>query len=568
MIEADKNKLLVVAWDGATWDLLRPMVDAGRMPNLAKLMREGVSATLESSIPPISPTAWLTFATSKNPGYHGVFDFFRPIRSSYADLVPTTADSNHQETLWGMLSRLGRQVGVVNVPMTYPAEPVFGFLIPGAPMPAVSDPAYPPGLVTELKDLGWDLTQDATLVQGSFEDTLLRLQELVEARIEATCYLLRHKPWSFYMVHFLETDQVQHSFWRFLNNRDHPLRDSIPEFFEMMDAGLGRILACVPDASVILMSDHGMGPVNYHLSLNNWFIQEGFMRWKTRSATRIRRLAYALGLSPSNIYSLLPRQITRRMTLGQLRTGLAQMPVDHVGRQRSSMSQLVKWFLGRLFITVDDIDWSLTQAYSTGTTSVGLIYLNVRGREPNGIVSVGVEYEELCDRIAEKLQDFADPYTGRRLVKAVYRRDEVFHGPYIDEAPDLVVAYNHGEYDQKKGSVFLTMRPVQRVRDANATHRMEGVFVLHSPTRVCGGSELESVDIKDVVPTVLYLLDAPIPSDLEGKLITYAFSPDYLESHPVQIDESAPKVSRHRGDDVSPEELQDILERLHGLGYV
>jgi predicted AlkP superfamily phosphohydrolase/phosphomutase len=147
---------LIIALDGATWDLLDGWIAEGRLPNLARLVAGGISAPLESTIPPITPVAWLTFATSRNPACHGIFDFFRPIRQRYTDLIPATTDSNQHSTLWGILSQRKRHVGVVNVPMTFPPEPVNGFLIPGVPTPACADPAYPPGLLDELRQHGWD----------------------------------------------------------------------------------------------------------------------------------------------------------------------------------------------------------------------------------------------------------------------------------------------------------------------------------------------------------------------------------------------------------------------------
>lgn len=567
MCESSSSRLLIIALDGATWDLLDGWIAEGRLPNLARLIAGGISAPLESTIPPITPVAWLTFATSRNPACHGIFDFFRPIRQRYTDLIPATTDSNQHSTLWGILSQRKRHVGVVNVPMTFPPEPVNGFLIPGVPTPACTDPAYPPGLLDELRQHGWDLTRDAALAQGSFDEMLRYLQDLVRTRTEATCHLLAHRPWDFFMVHFLETDQVQHTFWRFLEKADNPFRDAILRLYQEVDRGIGQILDAAGSVPVVLMSDHGMGPTHYHVNLNNWLVQGGFMQWRRRPATALRRLGYRLGLNPTTLYNLLPQELMHRLTLGDLRTGVAQIPTEHVGHRSSLTQRLARWLSRGLFLTFTDIDWSRTVAYSTGTTEAGLIYLNVSGREPAGTVAWGKEYQRVREQLAERLMNFADPWTHRPLVERVYRREELYHGPHITDAPDLIVIYRYGEYDHKKGTVFLSTRPVEPVRDANATHRLHGIFALHAPGVARSGERLEPVHIQDIAPTVLHLMGEAVPRELEGQVWEAGLTDAYRVTHPVQISDE-PLIGPTAGKELSSSDLEAVLERLHGLGYI
>ncbi len=562
-----KKRVLVIALDGATWDLLSAWIAQGLLPNLARLTAHGVSAQLRSTLPPITPVAWLTFATSKNAAYHHVYDFFRPIRSSYTDLIPSTADLNRQPTLWSILSQRRRKVGVMNVPMTYPSGPVDGFLIPGIPTPNCADPGYPAGLVDELRQMGWDLTLDAAVPRGSYSETLSYLHSLIKARAQAAVHLLLNKDWDFFMVHFLETDQAAHTFWRFMDQKNSPLQDAILSVYRRADEAIGQILGAAGDAIVVVMSDHGMGPTHFHINLNNWLLQEGFMRWKRRPRTALRRLSYRLGLSPSTLYKLLPPHILQRLTLSGLRTGLAQITTEHVGRRHSPLNRLVRKAFGQVFLSLDDVDWSRTLAYSTGTTETGLIYLNVKDREPEGIVSRGSEYQRIREELVRRLEGFADPWTGRSLVRRVYLREEIYHGPYLDDAPDLLVEYRHGEYDQKKGSVFLSVRPVEPVRKANATHRLDGILVLYSPGVIRDSKQLESAHIRDITPTILYLMGEAVPSELEGSVLQEAITQAHLTAYPIQFS-STPIVGSETERELSSQELETVLERLHGLGYI
>ncbi|MBN1452880.1 MAG: alkaline phosphatase family protein [Anaerolineales bacterium] len=564
--QIDPRRLLIIALDGATWDLIDTWIANGQLPNIARLVAGGVSATLESTIPPITPVAWLTFATGKNPAQYHVFDFFRPLRTSYTDLIPTTADLNQEPMLWEILSQRGRHVGIVNIPMTFPTRPVNGFVIPGIPTPACADPGFPPGLVNELREKGWDLTRNAAIPHNSFRETLDYLHDLVQTRIEATCYLVNHKPWDLFVVHFLETDQAEHTFWRFLDQEDSPFQEAILQIYQHIDRGIGQMLDAAGEAAVILMSDHGMGPTHYHINLNNWLIQEKFMHWRNRLSTHLRRGAYKLGLNPTTIYRWLPPEITRRLTLGELRTGIAQITTEHVGRRGSNIQQIAARFSKAAFLSFNDVDWTRTVAYSTGTTGVGLIYLNVQGREPAGVVAPE-EYAAWREKIAQQVAAFVDPCTKRPLVKRVYTREELFHGPYIEEAPDLVVTYHYGEYDQKKGAAFLSTRPVEPVRNANATHRMEGIFVLHAPHVAREGTRIPHIHIQDIAATALHLLGEPIPREMESHVLSEGWTASFQASHPVQISDS-PLHRQSPSPELSPEDLENVLKRLHDLGYI
>jgi predicted AlkP superfamily phosphohydrolase/phosphomutase len=562
-----RQGVLVIALDGATWTLLDGWIAAGHLPNLARLCAQGTSGSLESTVPPITPVAWLTFATSKNPARHGVFDFFRPLRTSYTELVPATGDLNHEPTLWGTLSQRGYRIGMINVPMTYPPEPVNGFLIPGIPTPRCADPGYPPGFLDGLRNRGWDLTRDAAVPQDSYSATLAYLHDLVETRTEATCHLLGQEAWDLFIVHFLETDQVQHTFWRFLDREDSPFHDAILRVYQHVDEGIGRIEDAAGERIVLVMSDHGMGSTQYVINLNNWLLQAGYMRWRDRPATHLRRIGYRMGLSPASIYSLLPASLLSRLTLGELRTGLAQVTTEHVGRQTTWTKRLVQTLSRLLFLGFDDVDWSRSSAYSTGTTQAGLIWLNVAGREPQGSISPGSSYLRLRDEIAERLMDFRDPWTGRLLVQRVYRREELYAGPHLQEAPDLIATYHHGEYDHRKGTVFLSTRPIEPIHAANASHRLDGILLLSAAGTVKSGARISDARIQDIVPTVLHLLGEAVPAEFEGTVLTQALTDAYVATHPVRISGEmlSPPAS---GDAYSADDLQTVLEKLRDLGYI
>ncbi len=254
MSDGLSNKVFVLALDGATFDLIRPWAEQGKLPLFSKLMAESAWGELNSTITPITPVAWLTFMTGKNPGKHGVFNFFRPIRSDYAAVTPASATVNTESTLWELLSQRGRNVAILNVPMTYPPKPVNGSLFAGVPMPTGEMQfSYPPELHEELMSHGWDLRKNASFSQGTYEGFLDYLKELVVMRTDATLYLMKNRPWDFFMIHHFETDQVAHMYWRFMENEaeSHPLHNAMLQLLQCVEEQMARIIQALPQRDVI-----------------------------------------------------------------------------------------------------------------------------------------------------------------------------------------------------------------------------------------------------------------------------------------------------------------------------
>ena len=145
-------RVLVIGLDGVTFDLLGPWIEAGELPNLRRLMEQGAWGRLQTTMPPISSSSWSSFLTGVNPGKHGIFDFARRVPGTY-DQELTNAARRHGRSLWRILSDAGRRVGVVNVPMTFPPEPVNGFLISGMDAPQISNAySFPAILANDLRE--------------------------------------------------------------------------------------------------------------------------------------------------------------------------------------------------------------------------------------------------------------------------------------------------------------------------------------------------------------------------------------------------------------------------------
>lgn len=574
MSDGLSNKVFVLALDGATFDLIRPWAEQGKLPLFSKLMAESAWGELNSTIPPITPVAWLTFMTGKNPGKHGVFNFFRPIRNDYAAVTPASATVNTESTLWELLSQRGRNVAILNVPMTYPPKPVNGSLFAGVPMPTGEMQfSYPPGLHEELMSHGWDLRKNASFSQGTYEGFLDYLKELVVMRTDATLYLMKNRPWDFFMIHHFETDQVAHMYWRFMENEaeSHPLHNAMLQLFQCVEEQMARIIQALPqETSLLMLSDHGVGPVHCHLHLNNWLINEGFMHWKSSWSTKIRRIGYQIGLNPTNLYRRIPEAILQRLTLGQTRAEMARVDreVRSVGGGKSLVRQWFSTLMRMPFLYLNDIDWSKSVAYSGDTTQCGMIYLNVAGREPQGIVNPGIEYVELRERIRERLLRWMNPITGTKMVERVSFREDVYSGHQLESAPDIVIYYNEHDYESRKGALFLSHREVEPVKNAFATHRQKGMVLVHGSAIVPGEIQ-KDIDLMDLPSLILYLLNEEIPKDFEGRLPVELIDPSTFVQLPPRFgDATALSSHEHGSPELSADDNAIILEQLRRLGYI
>ncbi len=552
-------KTMIVGLDGATFDLIRPWAASGRLPTFRWLMSEGTFGELRSTIPPMTAPAWTSFMTGKNPGKHGLYDWIYRRQDSY-DVSPVTARSCAEPKLWSLLSEAGKRVCVYNVPMTYPPEAVNGIMVAGMLTPSVRSPfTYPADLYKEITRQvdEYILYPDPgqAYSDAGVDAFLERLYKTIENRLKVLRFLRAKEGWDFFMVVFNGTDAIQHALWKHMSP-EHPQHDTakagkygsaILEFYQYMDTWLAGLLEDLDeDTLLMIMSDHGAGPFRKFIHLNNWLRQEGWLQLKAGSRTRVKAELFRAGFTPMNVYNLL------------MRFGLGALKREVV---RGKGQGLLK----SLFLCFGDVDWSRTVAYSLG--NVGQIYLNVCGREPQGIVEPGIGYEAARDQIIRRLADLRDPVTGERVVEEVYRREEIYAGRYLERAPDILFIpknleyFGFGEYEFGSNEIIENV-----VRGISGTHRMNGVVMLKGQP-IQRGVELQGAAITDLAPTTLYLMGVPVPEDMDGQVLVEALEPQYADLDSLRHAET---VSRPASDPqvLSPEEESQIVERLRGLGYV
>jgi predicted AlkP superfamily phosphohydrolase/phosphomutase len=430
---------------------------------------------------------------------------------------------------------------------------VSGFLAPGPD----SEWAYPPQLKGELQaELGeFLLSPDERYRSTRRLDRFLDdLTASVENRTQAALYLMRNKPWDVFAVVYWDTDMVQHETWRLLDPT-HPRHDTeeaatererILDFHRKVDADVGRLLAEIDsDTLVVVMSDHGFGPVHSFFLTNNWLASAGLLRFKKSPWTAFKRLLFRLGFTPLGMF-----RIAKALGLGKLRQKVRF-------QQKSGL-------LNRVFLSFDDVDWSQTRAFSIG--SFGQVYVNLAGVRPEGIVQPGQEYKDLKQEIVQAALALRDPRSGEPLVERVLHREEIYSGPYIDRTPDLIVQTRGWEYMAFGHADFGSNRLVEPIAGLSGHHRPDGVLIL-SGAGVKIGAELEGANIMDLTPTILHALGIDVPQDLDGRVLSEAFEALSPLARPVTYSQANVYKDSDSQPDLSDEEMEEVQEKLRGWGY-
>jgi predicted AlkP superfamily phosphohydrolase/phosphomutase len=525
-------KVLVLGLDGATWDILDPLISEGILPNLGRLRDQGASGTLNSVFPPLSPVAWTGVMTGKNSGKHGIFEFLGHADDPLKVRV-NSSRSIRSELIWETAARYGKTTVAGGVPMSYPPRPakdfpgfyLGDFLSPENAPDFSSDPA----LFAELERVVGPYRPWSTAVHdgGNEAAVLDDLTAFLDQHMKTIAFLMKRCPWDLLMFDVMATDRIGHELWH-LWDLSHPaahgreaelqaLRPRLLEFWKTVDRGVGVIAENLPsDASLVIMSDHGFGPIEWYVNFNVWLLEKGFIRLQDSLYVKQKRWCYQHGITPEGVYHLMSR------------LGLAK---HRVSRFRGKQSGPLERLCESVFLSRRHIDWTRTQAYAQG--NFGQIFVNEKGRQAGGCVEPA-DVPAVRRDLKAALVEIADPETGQSLVERVHEREELYHGPYVHLAPDLTVVLKDWRYRTIGLHDFTTHKVISKAFGPTGDHRMEGIVIANGPAFRPGAAPAEA-NLLDIAPTVLHLLGVPVPSDLDGRVLVELLESSTLAAEPVPV---------------------------------
>jgi predicted AlkP superfamily phosphohydrolase/phosphomutase len=551
-------RTLVIGLDGATFDLIQPLVQAGDLPTIRTLMARGCYGTLQAWPNMNSAAAWGSMVTGYDSGHHSVChfarDWFALLQRGTKSHLTTGADLK-RDPFWRLLSAGGQQVGIINVPISYPAESINGFMLAGMDAPGVSSSgfAHPPELYDELRHQGIDYAIDTlSLAETSRRAPYLLpdpIKRLVNARARTILYLMQTRSWDVLMGVFVATDRVQHYFWPGAQTSiEDPSWIPIRALYQLIDQFLADALALTDEnTTMLIVSDHGFGPRRSAMhSLNALFAQMGLLKYKR-----------GVGSWPNRFLGSLLRQGRRRIPV-QLQYPLAHtFPILHFRAVTATLFSSIAWDRTKVFADPDG--WG--------------VFINLRGRGPEGIVPQQ-DYASLRDRVQHTLQSLIDPVSRRRIIRTVLPCEQVYRGPYLEHAPDLVVDWDYAvvgdlmTYSDGREifSIDFSTNPVPG-ESWGATHRPDGILIA-AGRDIKPGSVLTDAHVHDIAPTLLYLNRQPIPTDMEGRVLVEIFAEERLKRIPIVQKESAPVATRTDTQVLDSKDEEILEKRLRDLGYI
>jgi predicted AlkP superfamily phosphohydrolase/phosphomutase len=560
---ANHPKVLIIGLDAFTPSLVERWVAEGRLPNVERFLRDGAWGPMNSVPNRNSAPAWSTMVTGLNPGKHGIF-FFTEDNPDRYDYKFVNGSFRHGKAFWSVLSEEGQRVCVMNVPLTFPADAVNGAMISGLDTPSADDARFthPPQLRHRLKEwAGGDYPIYPGIrnfmMSGHADQALDQTHSAIDIRTKVARRLMSSEEWDVFMVVFVEADQIQHFFWRQMEDpapRDsHRERHAIQDIYEHLDRVVGSLAQeAGPNTIVTLVSDHGARYDNgLATALPSWLDQLGLLSYRSQA-------------KKTNTRAVLISSATR--IFGELNQRLPS-------QTKHKLSRLFPWLRRRFEVMVSfgNIDWSRTRAYTDGHRPE--IWVNLAERQPQGCVAPE-EYESVRQEVIDGLTSALCVATGRPLVKQVLRREEAYSGPFTNRSPDLVVEWTEDQgacldiqhVDGRRYRLshrHLSEDPTEQL--ITGQHSQFGIVGLLGPGIKPG--PIEDAQIADVAPTILFLRDAPIPSDCDGKILASALDPVLVAARREKIGGAA-STDAVRDTGYSEEEEAQIHERLHGLGYV
>lgn len=551
-------RLMVLGIDGLSWRTVAPWLADGSLPHLASLMARGTHGVLASTTPPLTPPAWFSSLTGVNPGRQNVFGFFRPPRERYAKVPISFADLS-APAVWDWLGAAGKRSLILYLPLTYPPRAIAGAMVSGFMTPdGARDYAQPPEVREEIEGAvpGFRLNVDHAAIRlGRMEEFYQDAREVLEFQVRAALHLLGSRPWDLFFIHLHDIDSVTHQFWKHhdpahpAHRPGNPHRDKLREYHREVDAAVGRLTAAAgEETGVLLYSDHGFMPATRAFNPNRWLAERGHLSLRGRHRLGLKSLLSRAGLGRERLAALAGR-LGLRPLLRRLPAGVKAA----VPRTRFSFDAVAP-----------HVDWPATRAFFLAA-SEGSIYLNIRGREPQGSLPPD-RADALLREIRDGLLEARDPATGARVLAAAHLGREVFWGPHAAAGPDLVLIPADGWFFTENPFAPLVTPQGTGDHELSATHHPEGVYLAAGGPFAPRGRGRD-LAIADVAPTLLRALDAPIPEGLDGTPAEDLLDDGFLFAHPRRTAPPLTPPGSAPTGDLPPGERQAIIRNLESLGY-
>ncbi|WP_423998592.1 alkaline phosphatase family protein [Haloarcula salina] len=532
----NSSNVVLLGLDGLDWVEIEPWVEDGTLSNIQDICQEGMATNLNSTHPPWTPCAWPSFLSGRNPGEHGVFDFFTREGYNKRLIKRPEIDASY---LYETADAIGQTPVIINYPVTHPTPELNnGAIIPG--YLAHEDVAFYP---EHLQD-EYEAEYGTYVIYPEYgTDAVKGYVEVAQHRRDMAQFLNERYDWDLMAVQFQVTDSIFH---------DLDDREQIREVLENVDEFVGDIIELGgEDPLVLIASDHGMGDYEWTFYVNSWLAENGYCETTTGEEQYFRQAKDELkGESgekePSGIVSAVGTAASALSAVGlsprRIHQGLGAVGLDKTVERLLPEDALVA-------AQNQVVDHENSVAYQLLFNSLG-IHLNVEGREPNGQVAPK-EYDDVRKELMEKLSQVRDP-DGNLVFDDVLPREAVYEGKHLEDAPDIVLVPRDYQYDVS-GSIVDTFR-----RNPHKNHKPEGILISNRDLDI---DPETGASIYDIAPTVAAALGLPVDSETDGEVLG-----PFETDERVDWDDLAREYREVSDSESGP--TDDVEDRLADLGYM
>ena len=499
------KKSVVLGLDGGTWSVLKPLIESNDLPVLRRLMKDGFSCTLQSTIPPYTGIAWTSFATGRNPGKHGIFDFVKFKKGSYDFRVINPKDIKCKTYYHYMLEN-GMRVVIVNLPGAFPQKIENGIFVADLLSPE-GNKIIPQeiGLKYEKQICRYKVSPETEMFDE--ENYLKEVREIEKNRFELAKSLFINEEWDHFFLLFSGSDWASHSALKFFcSSKNMNLKRKFIDIFKDIDNYIGWFVDNMDkNTNLIIISDHGHTTRKGIFYINEWLCQNGYAR---RIPRRFEDPFLVLNTRRANINTFELGQV-----LTKILYKLSDTPLIHILRRIYYITRNITRI--SFSYSVYGIDFENSVAFCPTFSSFG-IYINDVG-----------DRSRLTQELINKLKSLKNPLNENQYIfKGVYRKEELYSGKYTERAPDIILLPSEGielHIDTKVKSLF------SMDTHNGGTHTINGIFLAYGPDIKSENKIHKKFSIMDIAPTLLHIHGLPIPQDMDGRVLKEIFK----ESSPI-----------------------------------
>ena len=521
----DKDRIVVIGLDACDADLVERLSKEGRMPFLTSLMKSGVWVRLTSTKVFFNDSPWPSFNAGVSPAKHGYYNYLQ-IKRGTTEIERINAHHCRYLPFWSLLCDSGKQVAVFDVPKTFPIEGIDGIQISAWSEHSLTlkqPTSGPPEFIRDIIKRYGKYTHPREIItpRSTRQERRIykRLQSNLETKLQATEFLMQQEDWDLFFTVFSEGHTAGHQFYHHLNEKHwaykpetpDDLRNALPDIYTQLDTALARLFNNIPNqATFFIVSVHGMA-INYSA---NHMMPEVMEKLGFQVPATEKKQSNTIG-------SLLKwTTFARNLIPLSLRDFINTHIVSETVHDKAVSSAFSS-----------GIDWKKTKAFFLPSDHFqGYISLNLKGREPFGIVEHGAEFDELCDEIRYELKHLTNPETGKAAVHDVVRTSDIYQGPNLYELPDLVVLWAEDAPINQLQHPRFGVISAKGYKLRKAQHVTDG-FMIAGGKYINKNAYLSGASTLDIAPTILYLMDQAIPDEMDGRVLLELIEADFKRNN-------------------------------------